>query len=95
MHEVAAGKREMSAEQRQAIHEAVTVLAEENRTAEGALADCDACGRSLADGSVAYEAGIRLCGDCGTVYEIARIEGRAGTAAEYALQASQRARRAS
>lgn len=100
MHEAVAGrnagtKRTVTPEQRLAIEEAVSILAEDNRSAEGALASCAACGRNLADGSVAYEAGISLCGGCGTAYEIARIEGRAGTAADYATAAARRVRRAS
>lgn len=89
-----ARKREVTAEQRQAIEEAVSILVEDNRASDGALATCDACGR-LAEGSLAYEVGVRLCGNCGTAYEIARIEGRARTVADYVSESVPRARRAS
>lgn len=72
--------------QRQAIDEAMRILVEEDRH-RGidplATFRCERCRRNRSYlGSVDYD-GIRLCNDCATSFEIARLGGRVRNCAQY------------
>lgn len=75
-----------TAAQRLAIAEAMRILLEEDhQRGEHGSFGCSACGgtQPLA-GSVEYDEGLRLCHTCATSFELARLERRVRTCAEYA-----------
>ncbi len=73
--------------QRQAIAEAMRVLLEEDlQRGERGSFECRACGGlQPLTGSVEYDDELRFCHTCATAFELARIERRVRTGAEYAL----------
>jgi len=72
--------------QREAIEEAMRIIAEEDRERgvdPNAVFECPRCRRlRQMVGSVEYE-GIRLCNSCATKFELARIGGKVRTCAAY------------
>jgi hypothetical protein len=77
----------------EAITEAMKLIAEEDQE-RGMLGtpefSCPACGKARTRvGSVDYD-GIRLCNDCATGFEVARINHSAGTCAEYVARETTR-----
>jgi hypothetical protein len=76
----------LTAAQRDAVREAMRLLADEDRergVAESEEFACSACGRrSPIVGSVVYE-GTRLCNRCATGFEMARLNGGPRTCAEW------------
>lgn len=73
--------------QRNAIAEVMRVLLEEDRQrGERGSFECSACGgqQPLA-GSIEYDDALRFCHTCATSFELARVERRVRTSAEYAL----------
>jgi len=72
--------------QLEAIEEAMRILIEEDRERgvdPSATFACSKCRRPQPSvGSVDYQ-GIRLCNQCATRFEVARINGRTRTSAEY------------
>ncbi|HEX5479447.1 MAG TPA: hypothetical protein VFY79_06970 [Dehalococcoidia bacterium] len=82
-------EREVTKGQVEAITEAMRLIAEDDRQRgidRAAPFTCGACGRQRSMvGSVDY-GGIRLCNDCATGYELARITHSVTTCEEYAHQ---------
>lgn len=72
--------------QRQAIDEAMRILVEEDRSRgidPMATFRCERCRRNRSYlGSVEYD-GLRLCNDCATRFEVARLSGQARNCAQY------------
>ena len=75
--------------QREAIEEAMRIIIEEGRERgvdPAATFGCRRCGRQRQlIGSVNYD-GIRLCNSCATKFEVARVTGKARSAAAFVGQ---------
>ena len=75
--------------QREAIEEAMRIIIEEDRERgvdPAATFGCRRCGRQRQlIGSVNYD-GIRLCNSCATNFEVARVTGKARSAAAFVGQ---------
>jgi hypothetical protein len=82
-------EREVTKGQVEAITEAMRLIAEDDRQRgidRSAPFTCGACGRQRSMvGSVDYQ-GIRLCNDCATGYELARMTHSVTSCEEYARQ---------
>jgi len=77
-------------EQMEAIRETMRIIAEEDEARgvdPAASFDCARCRQARPRiGSVDYE-GVRMCNDCATRFEVARLSGGAKTGAQYAGRA--------